>query len=108
MSQQEEKIARLASKLVHEAMGAGLHWDDAVAAFGLAAKLAARTAAALGGPLTVEDLEALARDRFEEAFAQKVQVVVAMSDMSQLREAYKDVDADALLANCNVKAFKLH
>ena len=106
--QRREQIARLAMKVLQEARGAGLPWADAVEAFGLAAKLAAKTAAAVGGPLSTQDCEALARERLEEAFAREVQVVVAMSDMSQLREAVKDLDVEALMRNCNIKVTKPH
>lgn len=34
-------------------------------------------------------------------------VVFGASDMSQLRDAYADADADALLTNCNVRVIKI-
>ncbi|SEI14582.1 hypothetical protein [Paraburkholderia hospita] len=107
MSELNSKIGFVAGMLVRQAMNSGLAWDEAVAAFGLAAKAAAQAAASAGDGSAAECVDQ-ARMRFEEAFAQDVRVVVVGADMQQIRDAYADGDADRLLANGGVKHTKLH
>lgn len=76
------KIGFVAGKLVQEVMTTGLTWDEAVAAFGLAAKAAAQ-AAATAGDRNVDECVAFALRRLEEAFAQDVRVVVADPDVKE-------------------------
>ncbi|WP_199031306.1 hypothetical protein [Ralstonia sp. ASV6] len=103
----KENISTLVTQILQQTMGSGLTWDEAVTAFGLAAK-AATAAAAEANHGSAEACEALARARFEEAFAQKVNVVMARSDLTRLKEACSDVDVTALLANFNVKVAIRH
>ncbi|WP_157634146.1 hypothetical protein [Burkholderia ubonensis] len=107
MSEVKAKIGLFVDQLVQQAMHSGLTWDEAVAAFGLAAKATAAVAAQSGDG-TAENCEAHARKRFEESFAQNLRVVLAQSDMTQLRDAYAGVDARAVLENCNVKIALRH
>ncbi|CAB3754897.1 hypothetical protein [Paraburkholderia humisilvae] len=107
MSDAKAKIGLFVDQLVQQAMNSGLTWDEAVAGFGLAAKATA-VAAAQAGDGSAENCEAHARKRFEEGFAQNVSVIMARSDLTQLREAYADVDASAMLENCNVKIALRH
>ncbi len=108
MSELKERIGLVAGMLVQHAMTTGLAWDEAVAAFGLASKAVAQ-AAASAGDASPQECIAQARKRFDEAFSQEVRVVVASSDMRQLREAYGSEDAHAsLLANSNIRVFKPH
>lgn len=102
MSETTAKIGVFAAKLAQDAMASGLTWDEAVAAFGLAAKAMAIVAVQAGDGGS-ENREAYARRRFEEAFAQNVSVIVARSDLTQLRAANADAEARALVANCSIK-----
>ena len=68
------RIGLVAGKLVQQAMACGLTWDEAVAAFGLAAKTSATAAVSAGNG---EDCIEFARRRLEEAFAQDVRVIIA-------------------------------
>lgn len=107
MSGIKEKMSFFVGKLVQDAMASGLTWDEAVAAFGVAAKVTAH-AASNEGDGSAEECLAHARKRFEEGFAQHMQVVFARADMSQLREHLNDADANALLENCNIRLFMRH
>lgn len=107
MSEVTAKIGLFVDRLVQQAMNSGLGWDEAVAAFGLAAKATAAVAAQAGDG-SAENCEAHARKRFEESFAQNVTVVLAQSDVTQLRAAYAGVDARAVLENCTVKIALRH
>ncbi|WP_157131266.1 hypothetical protein [Burkholderia pseudomallei] len=107
MSEVKAKIGLFVDRLVQQAMNSGLTWDEAVAAFGLAAKATAAVAAQAGDG-SAENCEAHARKRFEESFAQNVTVVLAGSDVTRLRDAYAGVDARAVLENCNVKIALQH
>ncbi|MGU4703171.1 hypothetical protein K6L09_41630 [Burkholderia cepacia] len=107
MSALTEKIGAVAGMLIQQAMATGLAWDEAVAAFGLASK-AVSQAAASAGDASLQECIALARQRFDEAFSQKVEVVVAGSDLRPVRDAYNSEDALDLLANANVRSFKVH
>ncbi|NRF83846.1 hypothetical protein HQ619_07885 [Burkholderia gladioli] len=102
MSEVKAKIEAFVQRLVQQAMNSGLSWDEAVAAFGLTARATAAVVVQSGDG-SQENCEAHARKRFEEAFGQKVSVVLAQSDMTQLREAYAGIDASAVLENCKWK-----
>ncbi|CAM2161384.1 conserved hypothetical protein [Paraburkholderia sacchari] len=71
-----EKIGVVAGMLVQEAMKSGLTWEEIVAAFGLAAKATAQTAAS-AGDAPADECVARARSCLEDAFAQDVHVVMA-------------------------------
>lgn len=108
MSNVKAKIGLFVDRLVREAMvESGLTWDEAVAAFGLAAKGTA-IAAAKSGDGSTEDCVAHARKRFEEAFAQPVQVILAGADMEALRAAYSEGAAEmrSLMENSNIRIFR--
>ncbi|MGZ0002932.1 hypothetical protein [Burkholderia gladioli] len=107
MCEVKAKIGLFVDRLVQQAMNSGLAWDEAVAAFGLAAKATAAVAAQAGDG-AAESCEAHARKRFEESFAQSVTVVLAGADITQLRAAYAGVDARAVLENCNMKIALRH
>ena len=97
------KIGVIAGKLVQEAMTTGLTWDEIVAAFGLAAKATARAAASAGHAPAAECV-ALARRRFEEAFAQDVNVVVVDGGAPK-----RDAEDNPLLATARRRqSSKLH
>jgi len=87
MTALQQKMGLLANKLVQVIMESGLSWDESVAALGLAAKALAATASVNGDGCTA-DCVAHARRRFDEAFAQDIKVIMACSDISQLRAAY--------------------
>lgn len=76
-----QEIGALAAKLMQSGMESGLTWDETVAAFGVAAKALAGSAHR-DGDGALEDCQDHARKRFEQGFAQEVQVVFAMSDIS--------------------------
>ncbi|MEX4004844.1 hypothetical protein AB4Y38_38975 [Paraburkholderia sp. EG285A] len=99
------RIGVIAGKLVQEVMASGLTWDDAAAALGLAAKAAAQAAAgAAHGP--APECVALARRRFEDAFAQDVRAIVA-DGSAPTRDA--GADENPLLATARRRqASKLH
>jgi hypothetical protein len=86
------KIGHVAGKLVQQVMESGLTWDEAVAAFGLAAKASAEAAASAGNG---EDCVEFARRRLEEAFAQDVRVVISEAG-SKARSA--EIEENPLLA----------
>jgi len=97
------KIGVIAGKLVQEAMTTGLTWDEIVAAFGLAAKATAQAAASAGHAPAAECV-ALARRRFEEAFAQDVNVVVVDGGAPK-----RDAEDNPLLATARRRqSSKLH
>lgn len=95
-----QQIGTLASKSLQEAMKSGLTWDEAVAAFGIAAKALADQAAKEGDGKP-EDCHAHAKKRFEEGFVQPTHLVFARSDLSAFA-SYSQEDAAAILENCNV------
>lgn len=70
-------------------MELGLTWDEAVTAFGLAAKAAAKAAASTSDNGS-EDRVAIAKQKLEEAFATKVRVVVTIADSEQISEELQD------------------
>ncbi|QBR04147.1 hypothetical protein [Paraburkholderia pallida] len=97
------KIGLVAGKLVQQVMECGLTWDEAVAAFGLAAKASAEAAASAGNG---EDCIELARRRLEEAFAQEVRVTISEAG-SETTSA--EVEDNPLLATAHRRhAAKLH
>ena len=97
------KVGVIAGNLVQEVMASGLMWDDAVAAFGPAAKAAAQAVASAGHAPAAECV-ALARRRFEEAFAQDVNVVVVDGDAPK-----RDAEDNPLLATARRRqSSKLH
>jgi hypothetical protein len=101
MNNTKAKIGVFVDRLVQDAAASGLTWDEAISAFGLASKVTALMAAESGDG-TKENCVALARNRFEEAFAQPIQVVFARSDLSALREV-TDEQAKAVLDNTNIR-----
>ncbi|WP_257828157.1 type IV secretory system conjugative DNA transfer family protein [Burkholderia glumae] len=107
MSEAKAKIELFVARLVQQAMNSGLTWDEAVAAFGLAAKATAAVAAQAGDG-TAENCLGHARKRLEESFTQVLTVVWAGANLTQLRAAYAGVDARALLENCNFKIALRH
>ncbi|MBB2984258.1 hypothetical protein FHX57_007388 [Paraburkholderia tropica] len=88
------KIGSVAGQLVQQAMELGLTWDEAVAAFGLAAKAAAQAAESSGGKAN-EDCVAIARQRLDDAFALDVRVIVTIAESEPARG---DVQDNPLLA----------
>lgn len=85
MNESQKKISGFASKVVADALMSGLSWDEAVGGLGFAAKALATEALHMSGQ---DDSIAHAHKRLEEGFAQKVQVIFARSDISQLREVH--------------------
>jgi hypothetical protein len=83
------KIGSAAGLFVQQAMELGLTWDEAVAAFGLAAKAAAQ-AAESSSDNGNEDCVALARQRLEDAFASDVRVIVTIAESEPSREDAQD------------------
>lgn len=99
------KIGLVASKLVQQAMESGLNWDEAVAAFGLAAKASAQAAASAADG-TGEDCVEFARRRLEEAFNQDVRVIVTEAGST---ERSAEVEDNPLLATARRRqAAKFH
>ncbi|WP_028218874.1 hypothetical protein [Paraburkholderia oxyphila] len=97
------KIGLVAGKLVQQVMECGLTWDEAVAAFGLAAKASAGAAASAGNG---EDCIDLAWRRLEEAFEQDVRVVISEAG-SKARGV--EAEANPLLATARRRhATRLH
>jgi hypothetical protein len=70
-----EKIGSVAGQLVQQIIELGLTWDEAVAAFGLAARATAQAAASAGAD-PGEDCVSIARQRLIEAFEFNVRVIV--------------------------------
>lgn len=89
-----EKAGSAAGKFVQQAMDLGLTWDEAVTAFGLAAKAAAKAAASTSD----NDCVAIAKQKLEEAFATKVRVVVTIADSEQISE---ELQSNPLLATAH-------
>jgi Na+/alanine symporter len=92
-----EKIGSAAGQFVQQAMELGLTWDEAVAAFGLAAKAAAHAAASTSDD-TNENCVAIARQRLDDAFATDVRVVVTIADSEHVGD---DVQDNPLLATAH-------
>ena len=107
MENVERKMNRFVLKLVQDAIASGLTWDEAVAAFGVAARATAAAAFAAGDG-SQEVCIAHGRKRLEEGFVQKVEVFVAGADMERLREAYSNADANAVLESCNTRIAVRH
>ena len=84
-----EKIGSAAGKFVQQAMELGLTWDEAVTAFGLAAKAAANAAASTSENAS-EDCVAIAHQRLEEAFATEVRVVLTIAGSERISEDLQD------------------
>ncbi len=70
-----EKIGAVAGRLVQQIIELGLTWDEAVTAFGLAARATAQAAASAGAD-PGEDCVAIARQQLMEAFGFNVRVIV--------------------------------
>jgi hypothetical protein len=83
------KIGLVAGKLVQQAIENGLNWDEAVAAFGLAAKASAQAAASAADG-SDEDCVEFARRRLEEAFNQDVRVTVTEAGSTEHRAEVED------------------
>jgi hypothetical protein len=107
MDNMKEKTIFFVGKLMQDARASGLTWDEAVAAFGVAAQATA-VAASTAGDGTQEECIAHARKRLEEGFGQHVQVFFAGADLNQLRNAFSDVDANAVLENTNTRILFRH
>lgn len=88
------KIGLVAGKLVQQVMENGLSWDEAVAAFGLAAKASAESAASAADDGD-DDCVEFARRRLEEAFSQDVRVIVTEASST---ERSAEVEDNPLLA----------
>jgi hypothetical protein len=88
------KIGLVAGKLVQQVMENGLSWDEAVAAFGLAAKASAQAAASAADG-SDDDCVEFARRRLEEAFNQDVRVIVTETGSA---EPSAEVEDNPLLA----------
>lgn len=88
MADRTKALEMLAGQMLAASMGANVTWDEAVAAFGLAAKALATKAAAEGDG-TPESCQSLAKKRLDESFARDVQVAFACSDIATLRAAYQ-------------------
>lgn len=100
-----EKIGSAAGQFVQHAMELGLTWDEAVTAFGLAAKAAAQAAASTSENVK-EDCIALARQRLDEAFAIDVRVVVTIDEAGHVGD---DAQENPLLATAHRRqGSKLH
>jgi hypothetical protein len=99
---QQEKIFHFATNMAQAAMQSGLSWDEAVAAFGICAKMLASNASQRGDgtPASCTDH---AQKRFQEGLGLDVQVhvVIATSDLTQVKESSSDT-AEAVLSNCNI------
>ncbi|MEI7297393.1 hypothetical protein [Paraburkholderia tropica] len=89
-----EEVAAIAGKLLQQAIELGLAWDEAVAAFGLAAKAAA-LAAANAGADPGGDCVSIARQQLMAAFELDVRVIVA-TNLPDRAEA--EADDNPLLA----------
>ncbi|WP_186043951.1 hypothetical protein [Burkholderia gladioli] len=107
MSEVEPSIGLFADRIVRDAMESELSVNEVVMALCIASKATTIAVAKLVDG-NVEDCIELARKRFEEVFDQKVSVVLAQSDMTRLLEAYSEVDAIAVLENCNFKVALQH
>ncbi|WP_322095518.1 hypothetical protein [Paraburkholderia bannensis] len=77
-----DRIGPVAGQLVRQMLELGLSWEEAVCAFGLAARASAQLAASAGG-LDADGCMAMARERFDDAFAQDVRVVVTTVDVNE-------------------------
>jgi len=88
-SETRARIGSAAGWFVQQAMELGLTWDEAVAAFGLAAKAAAHAAASTGDNAN-EDCVAIGRQRLEEAFESDVRVVMSIADPEHGSEDTQD------------------
>ncbi|HKR42543.1 MAG TPA: hypothetical protein VJU59_23210 [Paraburkholderia sp.] len=88
-SETRAKIGSAAGHFVQQAIELGLTWDEAVSAFGLAAKAAAHAAASTSDNAN-EDCVAIARQRLDDAFASDVRVVVTVSDLEHVTENSQD------------------
>ncbi|WP_322047325.1 hypothetical protein [Paraburkholderia sp. J67] len=89
-----EKIGSVAGKLVQTIMELGLTWNEAVAAFGLAARATAQTAAS-AQKSPGEDYVSIARQQLIEAFEVDVRVIVTTSPSDDVGE---EADDNPLLA----------
>jgi hypothetical protein len=89
-----KRIGPVVGQLVRQMMEIGLTWDEAACVFGLAAKTAAQFAASAGG-MDIDECIVTARERFEEAFAQDVRVVVKTVEVG---DSSAESDDNPLLA----------
>jgi hypothetical protein len=91
-----EKIGSVAGRLVQQIIELGLTWEEAVAAFGLAARATAQAAASAGaGAQPGEDCVAIARQQLIEAFEFNVRVIVTTEHPESAEE---EADDNPLLA----------
>jgi hypothetical protein len=89
-----EKIGSVAGRLVQQIIELGLTWEEAVAAFGLAARATAQAAAGAGAE-PGEDCVAIARRQLIEAFEFNVRVIVTTEHPESVGE---EADDNPLLA----------
>ncbi|WP_321844994.1 hypothetical protein [Paraburkholderia bannensis] len=89
-----EKIGAVAGRLVQQIIELGLTWDEAVTAFGLAARATAQAAASAGAD-PGEDCVAIARQQLMEAYEFNVRVIVTTN---QPDGAENEEDDNPLLA----------
>ncbi|WP_321817797.1 MULTISPECIES: hypothetical protein [unclassified Paraburkholderia] len=80
-----ERIGAVAGKLVQEIIELGLTWEEAVAAFGLAARATAQAAASAGADAG-EDCVSIARQQLMEAFEFDVRVIVTTNQFDDAEE----------------------
>ncbi len=84
----------MVAKLVQQIIELGLTWEEAVAAFGLAARAAAQTATSAGAD-GGKDCVSIARQQLMEAFEIDVRVIVTTN---QSEGAGEEADDNPLLA----------
>jgi hypothetical protein len=84
-----EKIGSVAGRLVQQIIELGLTWEEAVAAFGLAARATAQAAAGAGAE-PGEDCVSIARQQLIEAFEFDVRVIVTTEHPESAEEAADD------------------
>lgn len=84
-----EKIGSVAGRLVQQIIELGLTWEEAVAAFGLAARATAQAAASAGAEAG-EDCVSIARQQLIEAFEFDVRVIVTTEHPESAEEAADD------------------
>lgn len=104
MSKIQEKIGAFAAKAIQDSMSSGLSWDESIAAFGLAAKALADSAAQNGDG---SDCCNHAMKRFNEGFSQPAGLIFAGNDPAAFK-VYSKEDVQAIFTNANAKLFIKH
>ena len=72
-----QKIGALSARIVEDALASGLTWDQAIIAFGVAAKAVSANAATQGGGGTPQDYATLAEKRLKEGMDRGADVLKA-------------------------------